>query len=69
MLSRWQKQNIVHGFLNTMSDEERTNWYHSIEDTYRDMKEGHHGEVTYDGMNYTLYMKNGVQYSWNESTL
>lgn len=64
MLSRWQKLNIVHGFLNTMPDDIRLEWHHTIEQTYENLIVGHYGKITCSNGSYTLYKKDGSTYKW-----
>ena len=65
MLSQWQKQNIVHGFLNMFNSDIRLNWNVNIDKMYQELKDGHHGMVQFDGHYYTLIVNN-QPFQWSE---
>lgn len=55
-MNNWEKFNIVQGFLNTLYDEYRMNWYHTINDTFDNMLKGKYGRVLQDKNGYCILL-------------
>ena len=55
-MTRWEKFNIVQGFLNCLHDEYRLNWHHTIDNTYADMLAGRYGQVIHDKNQYCIIL-------------
>jgi len=60
-MNRWEKYNIVQGFLNSLCDEYRMNWHHSVDVTYNSMLAGKYGRVIHDKNQYCIILD--AQYS------
>jgi len=55
-MTRWEKYNIIQGFLNTLYDEYRMNWHHSIDVTFDNMLAGRYGQVIHDKNQYCIIL-------------
>jgi len=53
-MTRWEKYNIIQGFLNTLYDEYRLNWHHTIDTTFDNMLKGKDGQVIHDKNQYCI---------------
>ena len=53
-MTRWEKFNIIQGFLNCLHDEYRLHWHHTMDNTYADMLAGKYGRVVRDKNQYCI---------------
>ena len=55
-MTKWEKFNIVQGFLNTLNEEYRMNWHITIDNTYDNMLAGKYGRVLQDKNGYCILL-------------
>lgn len=56
IMTKWEKFNIVQGFLNALNDEYRLHWHHSIDVTFDSMLKGKYGRVLQDKNGYCILL-------------
>lgn len=55
-MTKWEKFNIIQGFLNTLNDEYRLHWHHTIDTTFDNMLSGRYGRIINDKNQYCIIL-------------